>query len=89
MDTKTVTMAPNGQLVIPKEFRDALKIKGRARFLAVREGDQIVLKPLERLEALEDFRSLSAKIRKKILDAEITASDLFGEEEAERLGLAR
>lgn len=84
MDVKTVTMAPNGQVVIPKEFRDALKIGGRVRFLAVREGDQIILKPLERLEALEDFRALAAKVRKRILDAEITAADVFGEE-AERL----
>ncbi len=84
MDAKTVTMAPNGQVVIPKEFRDSLKIGGRVRFLAVREGDQIILKPLERLEALEDFRALAAKVRKRILDAETTAADGFGEE-AERL----
>lgn len=84
MDAKTVTMAPNGQVVIPKEFRDALRIVGRTRFLAVREGDQIILKPLERLEALEDFRELAAKVRKRILDAEITAADVFGEE-ADRL----
>ena len=84
MDVKTVTMAPNGQVVIPKEFRDSLKIVGRVRFLAVREGDQIILKPLERLEALEDFRELAAKVRKRILDAEITAADVFGDE-AERL----
>lgn len=84
MDAKTVTMAPNGQVVIPKEFRDALRIVGRTRFLAVREGDQIILKPLERLEALEDFRALAAKVQKRILDAEITATDVFGEE-ADRL----
>ena len=84
MDVKTVTMAPNGQVVIPKEFRDALRIGGRVRFLAVREGDQIILKPLERLEALEDFRELAAKVRKRILDAEITVADVFGDE-AERL----
>lgn len=88
MDAKTVTVSPNGQLVIPKEFRDALKMKGRARFLAVRERDQIILKPLDRLKALEVFHPLATKVRKRIMDGEITEADIFDEEEADRLGLA-
>lgn len=49
-ETELVKVSPRGQVVIPKELRDLLDIKGGDRLVARAEGDVILLKKVEILE---------------------------------------
>jgi AbrB family looped-hinge helix DNA binding protein len=51
----TVTLSSKGQLVIPKEVRNALSLKPGAKFEVELVGQQIMLKPVK---ATDDFKTL-------------------------------
>ncbi len=48
MATHTTTISTRGQLVIPAEIREALHIKPGMRFAVLREGHQIILRPVDK-----------------------------------------
>jgi AbrB family looped-hinge helix DNA binding protein len=48
MGNHTVTVSTKGQLVIPAEIREALRIKPGMRFAVLQEGNQIILRPVDK-----------------------------------------
>jgi AbrB family looped-hinge helix DNA binding protein len=48
MTSHTTTISTKGQLVIPAEIREALDIKPGTRFAVLREGNQIILRPVDK-----------------------------------------
>lgn len=48
MASHTTTISTKGQLVIPAEIREALHIKPGMRFAVLREGNQIILRPVNK-----------------------------------------
>lgn len=62
MLVKTVSASPKGQLSIPVDMLRAMGIKGKTEFLAVQEGDRIVLRPADRIgqEQLDDLAGWEA-----------------------------
>lgn len=46
-ETELVKVSPRGQVVIPKDLRDLLDIKGGDRLIAVASGDAILLKKVD------------------------------------------
>ncbi len=58
-----------GQIVIPKELRDELKLKAGTRLVVLKHGpeDAIILFPAEHLqELMQELTSKFANIQKKI-----------------------
>lgn len=56
----TVSVSPNGQATIPKEFRDRLGIEapGRVRFRETEDGAVVI----ERVPTVEEMRGFAAKV---------------------------
>ncbi len=48
MASHTTTISTKGQLVIPAEIREALHIKPGTRFAVLREGNRIILRPVDK-----------------------------------------
>jgi len=48
MTSHTTIISTKGQLVIPAEIREALHIKPGMRFAVLREGNQIILRPVDK-----------------------------------------
>ncbi|MBI2136040.1 AbrB/MazE/SpoVT family DNA-binding domain-containing protein [Candidatus Woesearchaeota archaeon] len=45
--TELITIGEKGQIVIPKKFRDDLKLHKGARILATEENNKIILNPVK------------------------------------------
>jgi AbrB family looped-hinge helix DNA binding protein len=58
----TTTMSSKGQVVIPEEIRDRLKLSAGDRFVVLAERDVVILKVLSP-PALKEFAPLVAKAR--------------------------
>jgi AbrB family looped-hinge helix DNA binding protein len=48
MASHTTTISTKGQLVIPADIREAMHIKPGTRFAVLREGNKIILRPVDR-----------------------------------------
>ena len=54
-----VTVSTKGQLVIPAEIREELKIKPGMRFGMICKGDQIILRPIN-TKLVDELRGITA-----------------------------
>jgi AbrB family looped-hinge helix DNA binding protein len=61
--TSTTTLSSKGQVVIPEEIRDRLKLSAGDRFVVLAERDVVILKVLNP-PALKEFAPLLAKTRR-------------------------
>lgn len=62
-----LTVGEKGQIVIPKKYRDDLKLHKGARILAIEENDRIILKPVK-LDEKHLMMLLSESSLKKVWD---------------------
>jgi len=65
IDVETTRMGERGQVVIPHEFREQLKLKKGEKLLAVLEGDKIIMEPMKNLKTkqIEDLREDLAEMK--------------------------
>ena len=59
MDAYSVTISSKGQLVIPAELREAMRIKPGMRFAVIRERNQIILRPIDG-QLVNELRGMTA-----------------------------
>ena len=67
-------MSSKGQVVIPKEIRENLKLKEGDKLIAYNKGDLIILRRLEGEESILSL--LSQPISRKIAELGVTRKDL-------------
>lgn len=85
----TVSVSPNGQATIPKEFRDRLGIEapGRVRFRETEDGEIVI----ERVPTVDEMKGFAARVGKPT--TERSASEILREkrerETQERKGRER
>lgn len=72
MEIDISKMGERGQVVIPQEFREELRLKKGEKFLVVKEDDKIIFEPMKSLKAktLKDLREdlIDMKIAAKFWD---------------------
>lgn len=79
MEVQVTTISPKGQVVIPQEIREGMRIKAGTKFAVYGRGDTIIFKRME-LPTVKDFEKL-AKFgsefarRKGIREADVLAND--------------
>lgn len=61
-----ITLSSKGQLVIPKELREKLKLKQQDKFVIIAEDDSILLKRIKKEDADESMRSLLKSLAKDL-----------------------
>ena len=64
----TTKMSSKGQVVIPEEIRNRLKLEPGVQFIVVGEKDMVILKALKP-PSMKDFEPLVAKARKQARQA--------------------
>ena len=67
-------MSSKGQVVIPKDIRENLKLKEGDKLIAYNKGDLIILRRLEGEESILSL--LSQPISRKIAELGVTRKDL-------------
>ena len=72
MTVSITKISRNGQVVIPKEIRKLAGIKPRTKFLIMKEGEHIVLKPVPG-EVLKELRG-----GKGVPDTKLSEKELEG-----------
>ena len=70
-DLSTTRLSTKGQVVIPEEVRERLKLAPGARFVVVGEGDTVILR-LIRTPDLESLEGLLAEARSQARRAHLT-----------------
>lgn len=68
----TTRIGEKGQLTVPKEFREDLKLAAGAPFAVLRLGDGLILLPEQ-----QRFEQLCARISEKLTNSGYTAADLL------------
>lgn len=58
MEVQVTTTSPRGQVVIPQEIREGMKIEAGTRFAVYGRGDTIIFKRME-LPTVKDFEKLA------------------------------
>ena len=71
----TTKMSSKGQIVIPEEIRNRLKLKTGAQFVVLGDNDVVVLKKISP-PAIEEFEELIMEARKKGSKAGLRKSDI-------------
>lgn len=71
VEATTTRMSSKGQVVIPEEVRQRLRLEAGTRFVVVAKGDVILLKVVE-APALEAFDSLIREARRQARSARMT-----------------
>ena len=71
----TTRMSSKGQVVIPEEIRTRLRLEPGAQFVAVGEGDVVILKKISS-PTLADFDVLIAEARRQARNAGMKRSDI-------------
>jgi len=66
-EAEVITVGEKGQIVIPKKFRQDLKIEKGTKVLATEQNDKIVLKPMK-LDEKHILMLLSETSLKKVWD---------------------
>ena len=69
------SMSTKGQIVIPAAMRKKLNIGGGSKMIVVQEGDNILLKPIQkpRKDEFDKILSLAAELRAEI---DLTEEDI-------------
>ena len=65
-----VKVSGKGQIVIPKEVRDALGIKAGGKLAVIVRDDEIILRKIERLDLLEMSSRISSVVEKENIDVD-------------------
>ncbi len=76
MSTFEITsMSTKGQVVIPASLRKGLNMGKGAKLIVVREGDNLLLKPIEgpKKDEFKEILKLAAEIRKEL---DLTEADV-------------
>jgi AbrB family looped-hinge helix DNA binding protein len=71
----TTKLSSKGQVVIPEEVRDHLRLKEGDQFVVIGEGDAVILKAITPPK-LEDFEGLLKQARLQAREASIQKADL-------------
>ncbi len=71
----TTRMSSKGQVVIPEEIRTRLQLEPGAQFVAVGEGDVVILKKIAR-PTMADFDTLITEARRRARSAGMRRSDI-------------
>jgi antitoxin PrlF len=72
---KITSLSSKGQIVIPQSIRTALNISAGAKFAVISDGENILLRPVEKPD-IEAFRKLVAESRKFAREAGLKKSDI-------------
>ncbi|MCR4369444.1 MAG: AbrB/MazE/SpoVT family DNA-binding domain-containing protein [archaeon] len=75
-ETSITKVSTKGQVVIPQDLREEMKIKPSDEFLIYGEKDTILMKKIEKTSLEEDFYSLSKRLQKKAKKLGITRKDV-------------
>lgn len=81
-----VKMSKKGQLVVPKEIRDKLKLSPEDRFIALGEKDYVVFKRVKLPQLRKEFEKLAAIASEIAAERGISAKDVKREIETYRAG---
>ena len=68
-------MSSKGQVVIPEEIRTRLQLEPGTQFVAVGEGDVVILKKIA-LPTMDDFDTLITEARRQARSAGMKRSDI-------------
>jgi len=71
----TTRMSSKGQVVIPEDIRNRLKLKSGSRFVVVGKDDVIILKTIAP-PAMTEFDHLVSEVRKQAQKAGLTPADI-------------
>ncbi len=71
----TTHLSARGQVVIPEQVRDRLRLRKGVQFIVVGERDVIMLKTIS-TPSMRDFDGLIAKARKQARSAGLRKSDV-------------
>lgn len=66
-EPEVTTISEKGQVVIPQEIRENLKIKPKTKFLVFGKGDTIIMKKLDLDDAKREWEQLLKIMDKKSL----------------------
>jgi len=72
---QVTSMTTKGQVVIPSEIRNQLKVSSGTKFIVVSDGENILLKPIEKPK-MEIFKELKKKTQKLLRESGYKKSDL-------------
>jgi AbrB family looped-hinge helix DNA binding protein len=70
---ETAKMSERGQIIVPKEIRDAIGAKDGAIFAMTVQNDVIVMKKLDLAKEFRDLRAKAPKFPQASIDREIRA----------------
>ena len=73
---EVVNLSSKGQLVIPKDMREEMKLNRRDKFVLINDKDTILLKKLQEDEVRSRIKSLMKTFTKEFKKAKITKEDL-------------
>ncbi len=79
MEMETVRMSSKGQIVIPQDMREELHADEGTLFMALRNGDTIILKKIEtpsKEELMERIHSMAKEGRVKLEKKGLKESDI-------------
>ena len=75
-ETMVTKISTKGQIVIPKELRQDLKIEESDEFLIYGEKDTIILKKVVRPSLKERFKELSGKLVSEMKEKGVSKKDV-------------
>lgn len=81
---EVVNLSSKGQLVIPKNMREEMRLNQKDKFVLVSDKDTILLKRIEESEIKSRMKSLMKNFTKEFKKAGITKEDLRREIKASR-----
>ncbi|MEK6982941.1 MAG: AbrB/MazE/SpoVT family DNA-binding domain-containing protein [Nanoarchaeota archaeon] len=76
---EVITMSSKGQLVIPREIREEMRLEKQDKFVVVHDKDNILLKRISREEAAKAMLKLMDSISDKFRKAGIKRQDIAKE----------
>ena len=76
---EVITMSSKGQLVIPREIREEMRLEKRDKFIVVHDKDSILLKRISKEEAAKAMLRLMDNISDKFRKAGIKRPDIAKE----------
>ena len=75
-ETAVTRVSTKGQVVIPLELRDKMKISPKDEFLIYGENDTILMKKIVKPKLEESFIELNKRLSKKMKQNKITRKDV-------------